>query len=97
MLAGGGGVEGLGGQDSWTRSGLRRRRGSNVAGGDPFDDGEGNRREALHCNPGRCGGRAHQEAVERLQRLLQLEREQQPWRPQVGPRFCEHGSARWLP
>ena len=39
MLAGGGGIEGLDGQDCWTRSGPLRRRGSNVAGGDPFDDG----------------------------------------------------------
>ena len=40
--------------------------------------------EAPHRNPGRCGERGRQEAVERLQRLLRLEREQQPWWPQAG-------------
>ena len=60
VLVGGGGVEGLGVQDSWTRSGLLRRRGSNMEGGDPFDDGEGDRREVLRRNPIRCGGRVRQ-------------------------------------
>ena len=53
--------------------------------------------EAPHRNPGRCGERGRQEAVERLQRLLRLGREQWPWQPQTGPRFCEQQSARWLP
>ena len=83
MLAGGGGVAGRGGQDSWTRSALLRRRGSNVVGGDPFDNGDGDKRVALHCNPGRCGGRVRQEAVERLQRLLR-------WGRNSG-----HGGYRW--
>ena len=47
-------------------------------------------------NPGRCGERGRQEAVEQLQRLLRLGREQRPWQPQVGPRSCEQRSARWL-
>ena len=97
MLAGGGGVEGRGGQDSWTRSGLLRRRGSNVVGGDPFDDGEGDKRVALQCNPGRCGGQVQQEAVERLQRLLRVGRKQRPWRSQVGPQSGEQRSACWPP
>ena len=83
-LAGGGGIAGWDGQDSWTRSALLRCRGSNVVGGDPFDDGEGDRRVALHCNPGRCGGRVRQEAVDRLQRLLRVGWKQQPWWLQVG-------------
>ena len=96
MLAGRGGVEGLGRQDSWTRSGLFRRRGSNVEGGDRFDDVEGDRREVPRCNPGRLGERGRQEAVERLQQLLRLGREQRPWQSQAGPRSCEQRSARWL-
>ena len=83
VLAGGGGVAGRGGQDSWTRSVVLRRRGSNVAGRDPFDDGEGDKSMALHCNPGRCGRRVRQEAVERLQWLLQ-----------VGQKLG-HGGYRW--
>ena len=89
MLAGEGGVAGLGGQDSWTQSALLRRGGSNEAGGEPFGDGEGDKRVVVHCNPGRCGGRVRQEAVEWLQRLLRVGRKQRPWRLQVGPRSGE--------
>ena len=55
--------------------------------------------EVPRRNPGRCGERGRQEAVERLQRLLWLGREQWPWwpwRPQAGPWSCEQRSARWL-
>ena len=41
---------------------------------DPSDGGEGSRMEGLRRNPGRCGWRERQVAVERLQRLLRLER-----------------------
>ena len=71
-------------------------RGSNVEGEDPFDGGEGDRREVPRRNLGRCGERGRQEAVERLQRVLRLGWEQRPWRSQAGPRSCELRSACWL-
>ena len=72
------GVGGSVGQDNWSQSGLLLRRGSNVEVDDPFDGGEGGRMEAPRHNPGRYGGQERQAVVERLQRLLWLERGQRP-------------------
>ena len=74
VLAGEEGVGGPVGQDSWTRSGLLLRRGSSAEVDDPSDSGEGGRMEALRLNAGRCGEWERKVAVERLQRLLRLER-----------------------
>ena len=63
---------------------------------DPSVGGEGDRIGAPRRNPGRCGERGWQEAVERLQRLLRLGREQRLWWPQAGPWSCEQRPARWL-
>ena len=93
VLAGKRGVGGPGGQGSWTQSGPLLRGGSSEAVFDPSDGGEGGRMAVPRCSLGRCGEREREEVVEWLQRL---ERGQQPWRLQAGPRLCEQRFAHWL-
>ena len=66
VLAGKGGVGGLGGQGSWTQSGPLLRRGSGAAVFDLSNGREGGRIAVPRCSLGRCGEWEREEAFERL-------------------------------